>query len=185
MNANKIGITEHRNQPRFYISLDNNFNLPKGWFFNMEGYLSTASRQGFFVTRTEGQINARLSKSFLKETLTITFTANDILRTGYFHFDLYGIDAYMEIGFTGISNASASKYPINSMPPRANIKEPEPDKAKRIVCNPSGEKEISVPLFTEDKETCRFYSGEETIKKSTSNDCSQKCTHASSALLPP
>ena len=56
------------------------------------------------------------------------------------------------------------------MPPRANIKEPEPDKAKRIVCNPSGEKEISVPLFTEDKETCRFYSGEETIKKSTSND---------------
>ena len=32
MNANKIGITEHRNQPRFYISLDNNFNLPKGWF---------------------------------------------------------------------------------------------------------------------------------------------------------
>ena len=152
MNANKIGITEHRNQPRFYISLDNNFNLPKGWFFNMEGYLSTASRQGFFVTRTEGQINARLSKSFLKETLTITFTANDILRTG---------------------------------PPRANIKEPEPDKAKRIVCNPSGEKEISVPLFTEDKETCRFYSGEETIKKSTSNDCSQKCTHASSALLPP
>lgn len=32
----------------------------------------------------------------LKETLTITFTANDILRTGYFHFDLYGIDAYME-----------------------------------------------------------------------------------------
>ncbi len=96
MNANKIGITEHRNQPRFYISLDNNFNLPKGWFFNMEGYLSTASRQGFFVTRTEGQINARLSKSFLKNTFTITFTANDILRTGYFHFDLYGIDAYME-----------------------------------------------------------------------------------------
>ena len=34
MNANKIGITEHRNQPRFYISLDNNFNLPKGWFFS-------------------------------------------------------------------------------------------------------------------------------------------------------
>ena len=48
--------------------------------------------------RTEGQINARLSKSFLKETLTITFTANDILRTGYFHFDLYGIDADLFLG---------------------------------------------------------------------------------------
>lgn len=96
MNANKIGITERRNQPRFYISLDNNFNLPKGWFFNMEGYLSTASRQGFFVTRTEGQISARLSKSFLNETLNIALTANDILHTGYYHFNLYGINAYME-----------------------------------------------------------------------------------------
>ena len=96
MNANKIGITERRNQPRFYISLDNNFNLPKGWFFNIEGYLSTASRQGFFVTRTEGQISARLSKSFLNETLNIALTANDILHTGYYHFNLYGINAYME-----------------------------------------------------------------------------------------
>lgn len=96
MNAEKIGITRHRNQPRFYFNLDNNFNLPKGWFFNIEGYLSTAARQGSFVTRTEGQINARLSKFFLQESLTVALTANDILRTGYFHFDLYGIDAYME-----------------------------------------------------------------------------------------
>jgi hypothetical protein len=96
MNAEKIGITRHRNQPRFYFNLDNNFNLPKGWFFNIEGYLSTAARQGSFVTRTEGQLNARLSKSFLQESLTVALTANDILRTGYFHFDLYGIDAYME-----------------------------------------------------------------------------------------
>ena len=149
----------------------------------MEGYLSTASRQGFFVTRTEGQINARLSKSFLKETLTITFTANDILRTGYFHFDLYGIDAYMENRIYRDFQRFGLQvsYKFNA----TKSKEPEPHKAKRIVCNPSGEKEISVPLFTEDKETCRFYSGEETIKKSTSNDCSQKCTHASSALLPP
>lgn len=96
MNAEKLGVTERRNQPRFYISLDNNFNLSKGWFFNIEGYLSTAARQGTFVTRNEGQVNACLSKSFLKESLTVTLTANDILRTGYFHFDLYGIDAYME-----------------------------------------------------------------------------------------
>ena len=48
---------------------------------------------------------------------------------------LYGIDAIWKIGFTGISNASASKYPINSMQPRANIKEPEPEQAKSHVCN--------------------------------------------------
>ena len=48
------------------------------------------------MSRGLGDVYKRQSKSFLKETLTITFTANDILRTGYFHFDLYGIDAYME-----------------------------------------------------------------------------------------
>lgn len=96
MNAEKIGITQHRNQPRCYFTLDNSFNLPKGWFFNIQGGLRTAARQGFFVTRAEGEINARLSKSFLKDALTLALTANDILHTGYYHFDLYGINAYLE-----------------------------------------------------------------------------------------
>lgn len=30
------------------------------------------------------------------ETLNIALTANDILHTGYYHFNLYGINAYME-----------------------------------------------------------------------------------------
>ena len=78
---------------------------------------------------------------FLKETLTITFTANDILRTGYFHFDLYGIDAYMEnriyrdfqrfgLQVSYKFNATKSKYKGTG----AGQSE------KRIVCNPSGEK---------------------------------------------
>lgn len=96
MNAEKIGITQRRNQPRCYFTLDNSFNLPKGWFFNIQGEWRTAARQGFFVTRTEGEINARLSKSFLKDDLTLALTANDILHTGYYHFDLYGINAYLE-----------------------------------------------------------------------------------------
>lgn len=96
MNAEKIGIAQRRNQPRCYFTLDNSFNLPKGWFFNIQGELRTAARQGFFVTRTEGEINARLSKSFLKDALTLALTANDILHTGYYHFDLYGINAYLE-----------------------------------------------------------------------------------------
>ncbi len=96
MNTEKIGITKRHNEPRCYFSLDNSFNLLKGWFFNLQGNLRTAARQGFFVARTEGEINARLSKSFLEEALTVTLTANDILHTGYFHFDLHGINAYME-----------------------------------------------------------------------------------------
>lgn len=96
MHTEKIGITKRHNEPRCYFSLDNSFNLPKGWFLNLQGNLRTAARQGFFVARTEGEINARLSKSFLEEALTVALTVNDILRTGYFHFDLYGINAYME-----------------------------------------------------------------------------------------
>ena len=96
MNTEKIGVKEHRNEPFLYFGLDNNFNFPQGWFFNLEGFIRPACRQGPFVLRTEGQINARLSKSFLKEALTVTLTAKDILRTGYYHFDLHGIDSYME-----------------------------------------------------------------------------------------
>lgn len=96
MNVEKIGIAQRRNQPRCYFTLDNSFNLRKGWFFNIQGEWRTAARQGFFVTRAEGEINARLSKSFLKDDLTLALTANDILHTGYYHFDLYGINAYLE-----------------------------------------------------------------------------------------
>lgn len=96
LHAEKIGITRRRNQPRFFLSLDNSLNLPRGWFFNIQGYLRTSARQGFFVTRIEGDLNARLSKSFLKETLTVSATVDDILHTEYMHFNLYGINAYME-----------------------------------------------------------------------------------------
>lgn len=76
-----------------------------------------------------------------------------------------------KIGFIGIFNVLVFKYFINLMLLRVNIKELELDKVKRIVCNFSGEKEIFVFLFMEDKEICRFYLGEEIIKKSILNDC--------------
>ena len=59
--------------------------------------------------------------------------------------------------------------------------------AKDLVNQNSLSTITSLGSFMTNKKTrfSGFYSGEETIKKSTSNDCSQKCTHASSALLPP
>lgn len=94
--ARAIGVTQDRKQPRFYFGWDNSFQLPHGWFFNLQSYVSTAAKQGYAVYRTEGQIDARLSKSFLSDALSVTITANDILRTGYYHFNLHGVDAYME-----------------------------------------------------------------------------------------
>lgn len=47
------------------------------------------------VNRLEGRLNARVSKSFLKDdALTLSLTADDILRTGYYHFNVYGIGSY-------------------------------------------------------------------------------------------
>ena len=44
-----------------------------------------------------GQVNARLSKSFLTDdALTVTITANDILHTGYTYFNAYGDRVYSE-----------------------------------------------------------------------------------------
>ena len=90
-----LGIDVYRKQPVFNFGWDNSFNLPHGWFLNLQANMNTAARMGYAVIRIEGRVNARVSKSFLKEdALTLSLTANDILRTGYYHFNVYGIDSY-------------------------------------------------------------------------------------------
>lgn len=90
-----LGIEVWRRQPLFNFGWDNSFTLPQGWFLNVQGSLQTAARMGFMVNRLEGRLNARVSKSFLKDdALTLSLTADDILRTGYYHFNVYGIDSY-------------------------------------------------------------------------------------------
>lgn len=90
-----LGIDVYRKQPVFNLGWDNSFNLPHGWFLNLQANMNTAARMGYAVIRVEGRVNARISKSFLKENaLTLSFIANDILRTGYYHFNVYGIDSY-------------------------------------------------------------------------------------------
>lgn len=94
--ARAIGVMQDRKQPLFYFELDNSFQLPHGWFFNLRGFVQTAARQAYIVARTEGRMSARISKSFFSDALNVTIAADDILRTGYYHFDIYGINAYME-----------------------------------------------------------------------------------------
>lgn len=90
-----LGIEVWRRQPLFNFGWDNSFTLPQGWFLNVQGSLQTAARMGFMVNRLEGRLNARVSRSFLKDdALTLSLTADDILRTGYYHFNVYGINSY-------------------------------------------------------------------------------------------
>ena len=95
--ATCLNIREHWNEPRFTFSLDNSFNFPNGWFFNLNGNLSTAAKQSYAKKRAIGQVNARISKSFLKDdALTVIVTVNDILHTGYTYFNAYGDHVYSE-----------------------------------------------------------------------------------------
>ena len=95
--ATCLNIREHWNEPRFTFSLDNSFNFPNGWFFNLNGNLSTAAKQSYAKKRAIGQVNARISKSFLKDdALTVIVTVNDILHTGYTYFNAYGDHIYSE-----------------------------------------------------------------------------------------
>ena len=90
-----LGIDVYHKEPTFYFNWDNSFNLPKGWFLNVQAYLQTGAQTGFAVIHTNGQVNARLSKSFFKDNaITMTLTASDIFRTGYYYFNVHGIDSY-------------------------------------------------------------------------------------------
>ena len=74
-----IGIDKSWKGPYFYFILDNTFNLPKGWFVNVEGTYVPKFKQGASKKKAMGVVDLRLSKSFLKDdALSVTLIANDI-----------------------------------------------------------------------------------------------------------
>lgn len=86
-----IGITQDWNEPRFYFSLDNSFSFPKGWFLNITGVLSPGAKQSYAIWKTEGRVDAQLTKSFLKDqSLKISVTAKDLFHTAHRYFTIYG-----------------------------------------------------------------------------------------------
>ena len=117
-----LGIKEYRKQPYFLFEWDNSFLFPNGWFLNIQADYHPVCRSGFAVFHTTGQVNARVSKSFLKDNaMTVALTANDIFRTGNYYFHIYGINSsvkktiYRDFQRIGIQlsykfNATKSKY---------------------------------------------------------------------------
>ena len=86
-----VGIPQNWNEPRFHFNFDNNFSFPKGWFFNIKGILSPGAKQSSAIWKTEGRVDAQLTKSFLKDqSLKVSVTAKDIFHTGYRYFTIYG-----------------------------------------------------------------------------------------------
>ena len=117
-----LGIKEYRKQPYFLFEWDNSFLFPNGWFLNIQADYHPVCRSGFAVFHTTGQVNARVSKSFLKDNaMTVALTASDIFRTGNYYFHIHGINSsvqktiYRDFQRIGIQlsykfNATKSKY---------------------------------------------------------------------------
>lgn len=95
--ARSLNIQQLYNEPLMQFSLDNSFTLPREWFLNVQGRLSSDAKQSFGVRKTEGRVDAQLTKSFLKDhSLRVSLVANDIFRTGKYHFYVYGDRTYNE-----------------------------------------------------------------------------------------
>ena len=117
-----IGINYNWNDPYWYIILDNTFNLPKGWFINVQATYVPKFKQGSADKKAMGVVDFRLSKSFLKDdALNITLTANDIFHTQHNAMTAYSIGTsttfteYYDHQRVGVTlsykfNATKSKY---------------------------------------------------------------------------
>ena len=96
--ARSLGIEQLWNEPRFGISLDNSFTFPHGWFLNVEGEFVARARTSYAIVLPTGRVNARLSKSFLKDrSLQVSLVANDIFATvNSGKLNVYGVQTYQE-----------------------------------------------------------------------------------------
>ena len=117
-----IGINYDWNDPYWYVILDNTFNLPKGWFINLQATYVPKFKQGSADKKAMGVVDFRLSKSFLKDdALSVTLTANDIFHTQHNAMTAYSIGTsttfteYYDHQRVGVTlsykfNATKSKY---------------------------------------------------------------------------
>lgn len=89
-------IESDKHEPFFMFNWDNSFDFPKGWMLNVNAWLQLDGQSSYMIMKRSGGISARLVKSFLNDALTVTLSADDILRTGFYYFNLYGVNSYME-----------------------------------------------------------------------------------------
>ena len=74
-----------------YFNLDNTFNFSHGWMLNVTGSLMPYYESGSAKQKTNGGVNLRLNKSFLKDkSLRVAFVANDIFHTQWKDMTAFG-----------------------------------------------------------------------------------------------
>lgn len=93
------------------FNLQNTFNLPYDIKLQLSGTLSTPFEYGIYSIKTRGGVNAAVSKSFLKNKLSVSITANDIFVTNY---------PRVNVNYMNQNSFIASRYENNYILARVN-----------------------------------------------------------------
>lgn len=89
-------IKSDKHEPLFNFFWDNSFEFMKGWMLNVDTWLQLNAESSYIIQKMSGGVSARVVKSFFNDALTVTLSVDDMLRTGYYYFNLHGINSYME-----------------------------------------------------------------------------------------
>lgn len=78
------------NNPSATFVWQNHFKLPKGWGMNIDGEITTrGDSETFRLAKPLGSLDFGLSKSFLKNSLTLQLWATDLLNTSRAELTMY------------------------------------------------------------------------------------------------
>ncbi len=80
------------------FTFDNTFTLPHAWILNVAGSITPYQKSAYWINKTTGSLDLRLSKQFLRDkSLNVALVASDLLRTKYDDGTAYGGIGYRNI----------------------------------------------------------------------------------------
>lgn len=123
--ASLVGYDLHRN-PTLYLNARNTFNLPKGFDLTVDySFKSRGTNQNMVTYNTMNYLECYMSKSFLKDALTVTIGGDDLLKKSIQGSRLYmnntklskwgvGDTRHFYLKVNYVFNAMRNKYKGNS-----------------------------------------------------------------------
>ena len=94
----ELGIAHNWHGLMTDFTFDNTFTLPHAWMLNVTGSIKPYQKSGYWIDKTTGSLDLRLSKQFLRDkSLNVALVASDLLRTKYDDGTAYGGIGYRNI----------------------------------------------------------------------------------------
>ena len=94
----ELGIAHNWHGLMTDFTFDNTFTLPHAWMLNVTGSITPYQKSAYWINKTNGSLDLRLSKHFLRDkSLNVALVASDILRTKYDEGTAYGGIGYRNI----------------------------------------------------------------------------------------